>query len=137
MIDESINGCAPTIIKEPKITEPESIYKAGLEHRFFINPEKRFKADVPIINYLLGNGNEWSTARQITIDTGMAQRTVYFSTERLVRHGVLENKQERRPDTQGFSKNTHLYRLAPKFYNGSIRNKRKNINSRRRNKRTD
>ena len=137
MIDESINGCTPVIIKEPEITESKSIYKAGLEHRFFINPEKRFKADAPIINYLVNNHNQWSTVRQIVIDTGMASRTVYFSTDRLVRHGVLESKQERRPDSQGYSKNTHLYRLIPKFYNGTTGNKRRNSDNRRRNKRTN
>jgi len=49
--DDSLRG--NVIVQEsPVIKESKSKYKYGVEHRFYLSPEKRYKADEPLLNFL-------------------------------------------------------------------------------------
>jgi len=133
--DDSLEGSI--IIQEnPIIKEEESKYKYGVEHRFYLSPEKKFVADKPIFT-LFNKNNRWRTISEIINETGMAERTLQYACRRFVKHEIFEEKKLAKKENEMRRKNTRLYRLTTKGKNDLRRNPRKYENHKKRQSRSN
>lgn len=136
--DDSLEGSI--IVREtPVIKEPKSIYKSGIDHRFFTNPEKKFVADKPLLN--LFKKNTWRTVADIVKETGLSERTVQYVCRRFIKHEIFEESNVTKVGVYHKYKNRHpvtrLYRLIAKSKNGTRKNPRKYENHKKRQSRSN
>jgi len=127
--DDSLRGRV-TEVNDPIIKEKKSIYKSGVEHRFYISPESRYRADRPILR--LYKNNKWRSVREIVDETGMAERTIQYACRRLVKHKILEERKQIKLNTDYRRRRTRLYRLITKSKNGTRTNPKKYENHKKR-----
>jgi len=140
--DDSLRGSV-TEINNPVITEYKSVYKGGIDHRFYADPESRFRADKPLIA-LFEKNNKWRSIAEIVETTGIAERTVHYACRRLIKHEIFE--EVNRSGCSGHygdrigkynRRDTRLYRLITKSKNEARKNPRKYENHKKRQSRSN
>lgn len=135
--DDSLKGSI-IVLENPIIeeTESKSIYKSGIDHRFYENPESRFRADKPLIA-LFKKSNKWRSVPDIVRATGMAERTVQYTCRRFIKHEIFEETKLMKSDTNHRRRYTRLYRLITKSKNDTRKNPRKYENHKKRQSRSN
>ena len=124
--DDSLSGSV-IVHKNPTIKKRESKYKYGVEHRFYADPEKKFKSDKPILA-LFRKNNKWRTISAIVEETGMAERTLHYACRRFIKHDIFEETTLTKMGIGKLNKRhpeTRLYRLTTKGKNDARRDFRK------------
>ncbi len=138
--DDSLEGSIIIVQENPVIKESESIYKSGIDHRFFTDPEKKFVADKPLLN-LFNRNNKWRTVADIVKETGLSERTVQYTCRRFIKHEIFEESNVTEMRVYHKYKNRHpvtrLYRLIAKSKNGTRKNPRKYENHKKRQSRSN
>jgi len=106
--DDSLDG---SIIKheEQKKEEKKFIYKPGIQHRFLVNAEGKYRADPLVFKYVKEHGA--SSLRDIRKATGMAERTLAYSVERLCENDVFKREFNKQPCGREKMRKVSIYSL--------------------------